>query len=498
MSALITSKSRILKKWKIIDTGITDAQNECRDKVKFLESLKRPIDQFYYEATPVSCITTALPNLCTAMRTVESVSRYYARQGYLGLLFTKVTNQIVNICKEYLLELAHTINNELVFWPAIIKEIDDFDNAERQLDIQLEFNLLTSVSVNNKTKSIDLNELLNKTGESLFIRLKSCLIVQSKYKEAFRNLRDSLGGSQTLSSFPSISSSVQMNSSEIQRDAIMAKKQPASQTGGAFTAMSRRSENTTKNSNSGILMSEEEIIFGHLDTFCNRIKCLLDQFTSLAQFQSLYKMSSTLSRPKREDLNSIKLNKRGAAGGGAAADYDDDEDDDDVDSGNSERAASDARYRTTPNDKDLFNNIDNTDELNKTVSLGILIEENEEIQSSQSLDKPDDRQKKRKELNSNGEVKIQQLNDDVSSDSDFDENEIVDTEDDLAPKLTQPQQQQQKPDREANVKVNLNPQTLFNMEKNVEYDSKMILRKAQTLSKDDLVLMSNFFQSNSF
>ena len=75
---------------------ITDAINECRDKVKFLEMLKRSIDQFYHDATPLSCVTTALPGLCTSMRTVESVSRYYARQGYLGLLFTKVfTNEII-------------------------------------------------------------------------------------------------------------------------------------------------------------------------------------------------------------------------------------------------------------------------------------------------------------------------------------------------------------------------------------------------------------------
>lgn len=147
MSALITSKSKIIKKWKLIDTGITDAQNECRDKVKFLESIRRPIDQFYHDATPISFITTALPNLCSSMRTVESVSRYYARQGYLGLLFTKVTNQLVNICKEYLLESAQTSNNELVFWSTIFKEIQDYDNLEKFFDSQ---DLNSSLSVNLK------------------------------------------------------------------------------------------------------------------------------------------------------------------------------------------------------------------------------------------------------------------------------------------------------------------------------------------------------------
>ena len=75
LTTLITVKSKVLKRWKIIDTGITDAQNECRDKVKFLETLRRSIDQFYHDATPISCVLTALPGLCTAMRAVESVSR---------------------------------------------------------------------------------------------------------------------------------------------------------------------------------------------------------------------------------------------------------------------------------------------------------------------------------------------------------------------------------------------------------------------------------------
>jgi hypothetical protein len=101
--------------------------------VKFLESLRRPIDQFYHDATPISCVTTALPNLCSSMRTVESVSRYYARQGYLGILFTKVTNQIVNICKEYLLEMAHTVknDNEQYFWPVIFKEIEELHSLDK-------------------------------------------------------------------------------------------------------------------------------------------------------------------------------------------------------------------------------------------------------------------------------------------------------------------------------------------------------------------------------
>ena len=49
-------------------------------------------------------------------------------------------------------------------------------------------------------------------------------------------------------------------------------------------------------------MSDEEAIFGHLDVFCNRVKSLLEQIISLAQFQSLYNQANSLPRPKREDF----------------------------------------------------------------------------------------------------------------------------------------------------------------------------------------------------
>ena len=60
----------------------------------------------------------------------------------------------------------------------------------------------------NKIKSNDQSDSILKINDSYFGRLKICLLLQSKYKEAFRNLRDALGGNQALSGFPSISSSL--------------------------------------------------------------------------------------------------------------------------------------------------------------------------------------------------------------------------------------------------------------------------------------------------
>jgi hypothetical protein len=112
--------------------------------VKFLESLKRSIDQFYNDATPLSLLTVALPSLMTSLHTVESISRYYARQGYLGILFTKVTNQLVTVCKDYLSEMSQTLNDEDFFWPVIFKEIDEIETSFFQNEVN--FNLNSSVN----------------------------------------------------------------------------------------------------------------------------------------------------------------------------------------------------------------------------------------------------------------------------------------------------------------------------------------------------------------
>ena len=74
---------------------ITEAQNECRDKTKFLESIRRYLESLTEDAHPQNCAVNILPALCDAMRTVESVSRYYARQGYLGLIFSKVCHSLL-------------------------------------------------------------------------------------------------------------------------------------------------------------------------------------------------------------------------------------------------------------------------------------------------------------------------------------------------------------------------------------------------------------------
>ena len=142
---------------------------------------------------------------------------------------------------------------------------------------------------------------------SLFIRLRTCLAVQAKFKELFRNLRDSLGGNQALSGFPSVLSthkdpleqSISVNT--INAPLILNEPSAAHSKKLLSSTHSRLMQQEATRSR-GILMSEEDVIFGHIDTFCNRIRCVLDQMVSLSQFHFLLKTSSYLPRIKKEDV----------------------------------------------------------------------------------------------------------------------------------------------------------------------------------------------------
>lgn len=72
--------------------SITDAVNEAKDKVKYMEGLRRYLTQLYHGATPQAIMQAALPGLVNNIKQMDSISRYYSRSGFLGLFFTKVLN----------------------------------------------------------------------------------------------------------------------------------------------------------------------------------------------------------------------------------------------------------------------------------------------------------------------------------------------------------------------------------------------------------------------
>ena len=70
--------------------SITDAYNDARDKVKYLEVLKQVFEQLQCNQTPMTVATNVLPSLCNAVKQMMGQSKVYAKSGFLGFLFMKV------------------------------------------------------------------------------------------------------------------------------------------------------------------------------------------------------------------------------------------------------------------------------------------------------------------------------------------------------------------------------------------------------------------------
>ena len=199
-------------------------------------------------------------------------------------------------------------------------------------------------------------------------------------------------------------------------------------------------------------MSEEDVIFGHIDIFCDRVQCVIDQIVSLSQFQLLFKASTGLPRPKKEDLG--------------IEDFDEEvetniqEDDDDQDSENE-----------TYGEPNLLKLDDNEAFGTNKANLDILVEENEEssvLNSSLTprksiLKKNGTSLGVKQNARKNGELASN--HEDGGSEMDYEESDM-------------------------NKKLIKSAELLFKTEQKTEADSKTILKKAQTLSRDDIKLMS--------
>ena len=143
LGVLTAAKSRVLKRWKLLDNSITDANNEAKDNVKYLSTLEKYIEPLS-SGNPVT-ILDALPGLLNNIKMMLTIARcadarnfgaqfggnssaqnssarnsaqfpltppasrshrYYNTTERMTTLFRKITNKMIANCRNYVMEGA--------------------------------------------------------------------------------------------------------------------------------------------------------------------------------------------------------------------------------------------------------------------------------------------------------------------------------------------------------------------------------------------------------
>ncbi|KAJ8736206.1 hypothetical protein PYW08_006862 [Mythimna loreyi] len=97
---LATAKSKLLKKWQLLDNNVTDYYNEAFDNVRYLYALEKYCEPLY-RCDPYT-MQHYIPGLLYSIRMIFATSRYYNTTKQISTLLVKVTNQILNMCMDFL------------------------------------------------------------------------------------------------------------------------------------------------------------------------------------------------------------------------------------------------------------------------------------------------------------------------------------------------------------------------------------------------------------
>lgn len=88
-------------KWRSIELRVTEALNEAKDNVKYLQTLEKFIEPLY-NGDPDQ-IRETLPALMNSIKMIHTIARYYNTNERMTSLFVKISNQMIKRCKFWIL-----------------------------------------------------------------------------------------------------------------------------------------------------------------------------------------------------------------------------------------------------------------------------------------------------------------------------------------------------------------------------------------------------------
>ncbi|XP_077343463.1 dynein axonemal heavy chain 5-like [Lithobates pipiens] len=287
IGVIISAKSKLLKRWKAMDIGITEATNATKDRVKYLEALYRHLDALSTDTDPVKLVSTTIPNLFNGIQQIENMTKFFSKNGYLGLLLTKVSNQLTQNCKLFLKESLTTGESEDRLWSII-----------RNHMVSNKDSILTGAGEEKKHNKDKYKAVVLERNSSFYERIQACLAVHSCFQEEVHRLRDWLFGAHGLHRYSSLSSVStapgRLSSLQTAKTNKTSLKMPLS-----ITSSTDQQQEYQSN---GVAITDDEIIMYHLEALRIKLKQTLDIMEKLQEYKILSTMTEGLRKPAQEDL----------------------------------------------------------------------------------------------------------------------------------------------------------------------------------------------------
>ncbi|XP_044146080.1 dynein axonemal heavy chain 5-like isoform X2 [Bufo gargarizans] len=289
LGIMISSKSRLLKRWKAVDISITEALNATKDCVKYLEALYRHFDALSTDYNPENIINSILPGFFNSIQQMEMLTRHFSKNGYLGLLLTKVSNQLALNCKSFLKEIISVKDSKDRLWE-ILREHITKDKKE-----------VVSVSGFGEEripKKEKFKVKVLKSASNFYERIQACLAVYTCFQEEVQRLREWLLGSHGLQRYSSLSS---VSTAPGRLSSLQTSK--TNKTNMKVTLSVQSSSDQQHDYQScGVVITDDDTIMYHLEALSIKLKQMLDIADKLQEYNILSKMTEGLRKPAQEDL----------------------------------------------------------------------------------------------------------------------------------------------------------------------------------------------------